>query len=328
MQDIYFDEKYGKLYEKAEEGTAVCWKYDGPEGCVTHQFIMRQVPVPTEDGSWFDLVTPYGYGGPVVDSVRPGYSKADVVSGFSKAFQAYCEENKIVSEFVRFHPLACNAQDFETLYHVQYNRQTLGTNLSAYADPVAGEFSKSCRKSIRQALKKGVTWTVTKRPENLDVFRNIYYATMDRNDAGEYYYFDETYFSDCLRWFRENLILVEALYEEKTIAAGLYFVWADTIHVHLSGTLTEYLHLTPAYVLKYATAVWGKENGYRLIHYGGGKSNRPDDSLFLFKKKFAQNTEFAFYIGKKVWNEEAYGRLCAAAGSNPESAFFPAYRQK
>ena len=121
---------------------------------------------------------------------------------------------------------------------------------------------------------------------------------------------------------------MEAIYNQKTIAMGFYFIYNRFIHAHLSGTLSEFLHLSPAYILKYAITEWGKKNGYSLIHHGGGKSNSPEDSLFLFKKKFGKNTEFEFYVGKKIWNEEIYNILCEKKRIDIETDFFPAYRKE
>ena len=123
------------------------------------------------------------------------------------------------------------------------------------------------------------------------------------------------------------MILVEAIYEDKTIAAGLYFVYNGIIHVHLSGTDTNFLNFSPAYILKYGTALWGKEHNYKLIHYGGGLSNSEDDSLYCFKRKFAKTTDFDFYIGKKIWNQEIYDKLCELKQIDKCEDFFPAYRK-
>ena len=326
MKDIYFEPNYGKLYEKAENGKAVCWQYEGEEGIVSHQFILREIPICVEDGPWYDIITPYGYGGPVVEKVNKNYDIEQLTTAFERQFLNYCQENKIVSEFVRFHPLIKNALDFMCIYKAQHIRQTLGTNLKEFENPVESEFSKSCRKTIRQALKKGITWKIVQAPSDLTTFREIYCSTMERNDANEYYYFDDEYFSDCLKFFKENILYVEAVYEGRTVAAGLYFLYDKTIHVHLSGTLSDYLHLSPAYILKYATTVWGKEKGYHTIHYGGGRSNDINDALYQFKKKFSQNTEFDFYIGKKIWNHEIYNKLCNIVNVENNQGFFPAYR--
>lgn len=327
VQDIYFDPNYGKLYEKAENGKAVVWEYDGKEGKVCHQFIVREIPIQHGDEPWYDIVTPYGYGGPLICNVSEGYTREALISAFEKAFGEYCKENKIVSEFVRFHPIIKNADDFVDMYNAKCIRHTLGTNLEAYDDPVASEFSKSCRKNIRRAINKGISWKITEKPDNIDSFKEIYFSTMDRNNASDYYYFDDEYFSNCLKYFKDNIIYVEAIFEEKTIAAGFYFVYNGTIHIHLSGTLSEYLHLSPAYILRYAVSLWGKENGCKIVHHGGGTSNSEENSLFLFKKQFAQNTEFDFCVGKKIWNKEIYDELCKINGNDVNSEFFPAYRE-
>ena len=46
------------------------------------------------------------------------------------------------------------------------------------------------------------------------------------------------------------------------------------------------------------------------------------------KKKFSQNTEFPFYVGKKVWNKNVYDILCQKANITEQSDFFPLYRLK
>ena len=321
--DLYFDENYGKLYEKVENGTAEIFVYEDENGKVTNQFLKREIPEKIDGNVFYDLVTPYGYGGPVIEFAN---NKEKLLENFEKEFSKYCVENNIVSEFVRFHPIVKNYEDFREMYNAQYMRKTLITKLDE-EDPITNQFGKSCRKNIRQALNIGVTFKVTKSPESIGAFKEIYYSTMDRNNATDYYYFDDEYFNDILKYYKENVVLVESMYEEKVIAAGLYFVYKDIIHIHLSGTLNEYLFLSPAYILRYAIANWGIENGYKLIHHGGGRSNSEEDSLYLFKKNFAKVYDVNFYIGKKIWNEEIYNKLCEMKNMDPNESFFPAYRK-
>lgn len=328
MIDIYFEPNYGKLYEDIEKGKSVFWKYSGEEGCILHQFILREIPIKINGEAWYDIVTPYGYGGPIIEYVLPAYSREELILSFKKSFENYCFENKIVSEFIRFHPIFKNADDFKSIYDVSFNRLTLGTNLIDFENPVVSEFSKSCRKTIKSVIKSGVAYRVTKSPDSLDEFQRIYYLNMERKNADEYYFFNKKYFSNILSTLRDNILLVEAVYNEKTIAAGLYFIYNNLIHAHLSGTDSDYLYLSPAYILKYGTVIWAKENGYRLIHYGGGVSSDKEDSLFKFKKKFSQNTEFPFYIGKKIWNKKIYDLLCKENKADVDSGFFPSYRKR
>ena len=325
MPDIYFDPKYAKLYENVEQGTVERFVHKTNNGCVSNLFILREIPEVIDGIQYKDIVSPYGYGGPVIECCKDG-KKSELLREYEDAFSKYCNENHIVSEFVRFHPIINNGLDFASIYNSQCIRNTVGTNLMLGEDPTQEEFSKSCRKRIRRALRDGVSYKVTEKPETIHSFKEIYYSTMDRNAASEYYYFTDEYFQQCLEYFRENIILVEALFEGKVIAAGFYFVWNKVIHIHLSGTLSEYLYLSPAYILRYAVTLWGKEHGYELIHHGGGRSNAEDDSLYLFKKQFGEQTSFDFYIGKKIWNLDAYNRLCENKKCNMNGDFFPAYR--
>lgn len=322
LPDIYFDKNFGKLYEEIENAEATVFEFDSSDGKIIHQFMLRKIP---DMEGYSDIVTPYGYGGPLITECTG--DRQTLVKEFEKAFENYCNENNIVSEFIRFHPIANNQADFRNMYETVYMHNTVGTDIENHDDPVQEEFSKSCRKNIRQAIKKGVACRITHAPENLDTFIPIYYDTMDRDKASDYYYFPKSYFETCLKYYRENILLVEAIYEEKVIAAGFYFVYNGILQTHLSGTRKEFLFLSPAYMLRYTAANWAKENGISVIHHGGGTDNSPENSLYLFKKQFTKGTEFGFYIGKKIWNEKIYSELCEKKNINRETVnYFPQYR--
>ena len=325
MKDLYFDNNYGKLYEKAENGRQEIFKFEDENGVISNQFIKREVPYKVDGKTYFDLVSPYGYGGPVIEKLEG--NKERLIKDFEIAFSDYCEKNNVICEFVRFHPLVKNYIDFESVYNPIYMRKTLVTNLKDYDDPVQMEFSKSARKNIRQAINKGVYYDIIESPKDLKEFKTIYYATMDRNNADDYYYFDDEYFENIIKYFGDNLILINAIFEGKTIASGIYFTYNKVIHIHLSGTLSEFLYLSPAYILRYALTIWGKKNGYELIHHGGGRSNDENDGLYLFKKNFAKNEDRDFYIGKKIWNNKIYDEICELSGTDKNEKYFPAYRK-
>jgi len=327
VSDLYFEKNYGRLYEMIENGRCEVFEFDHPVGRVRHQFIRREIPIPAIGGPYFDIVTPYGYGGPVIKSCEEN-GKGRLIEAFEQAFAAYCSDHNIISEFVRFHPVLGNALDFETCYEVRYLRETVGTDLAAFEDPVQCEFSKSTRKNIRKALEAGVTYEIIENPQSLGEFKDIYHETMNRNNADAYYYFEENYFTECLNYFADRIVLTKAIFEGEVIGMGLNFTYKDRIHTHLSGTLSDYNHAYPAYVLQYALTVWGKANGYRLIHDGGGRTNDPNDNLLMFKRQFGKNTRFDFYIGKKIWNKPVYQKLCNLNAAGAATDYFPAYRCK
>ncbi|AIY06243.1 hypothetical protein Plano_2278 [Planococcus sp. PAMC 21323] len=275
--------------------------------------------------AFYDITTPYGYGGPRISDCKEG-AKAELVAAFHHAFEEYCLQENIISEFVRFHPLFTNAQDFESCYELTFRRYTTGTNLKDFDDPIKSEFSRSKQKSVQKALKAGVEYRVIVNPPDLKEFKHLYYETMNRRGAASVYYFDDAYFDGLLKSFGPSIVVVEVVYEGKIIASGLNFAYGKFIHIHLSGTLQEYQDLSSAFVMRYALVLWGKEHGMELIHEGGGLTGKPDDPLYLFKKQFGKNTEFSFYVSYKVWNQKVYDLLCDSVGVDKEHASFPAYR--
>src|SRR5699024_2483567 len=322
MLDIYFESNYGKLYETVENGESIVFEYESQHGKIKHIFIKREIPTLINDELYYDIVTPYGYGGPIIVDAT---NISEIVTEFELAFKKYCLENNIVSEFIRFHPIVENYSDFERVYDTTYLRNTVGTNME-YEEVFATEFSKSTRKTIRRSLRDGITYETIENPTNLKSFMDVYYSTMDRNKATDYYYFDKKYFNDFLKYFNDKLLLVNVKMDDEIIASSLNLIGNNILHVHLSGTLTEYIKYSPAYIIKYATVEWAKDQQIDVIHYGGGTTNGSEDSLFKFKKIFGQNTEFEFHIGKKVWNEEIYDLLCSENNIDKSIEFFPAYR--
>src|SRR5699024_7799821 len=109
---------------------------------------------------------------PLIENCKKGYEKK-LVSCFEEEFQLYCQQNNIVSEFVRFHPIIENAEEFTECYDVTYIRNTVGTNLKDYDNPFQIEFSKSCRRNIRKALRKGISYKVIEKPTDVSKFKQF-----------------------------------------------------------------------------------------------------------------------------------------------------------
>ena len=146
--DIFFTRDYGKLSETIQAGTSELFEYRSSLGTIRHLFLKK--PLIRPNGIYYELITPFRYGGPLITTCRAG-KEALLVEEFSQAFGNYCRDNRIVSEFVRFHPLLANGDDFKNCYEVFHSRYTVGTSLD-HLDPVHSEFSQSAKRNIRQAL--------------------------------------------------------------------------------------------------------------------------------------------------------------------------------
>ena len=321
--DIYFEEVYGKSCELIQEGKLDTFKYESEDGFISNMFIKRKINGFDLDKEYYDIATPYGYGGPIINELKG--DKKRLLEEYDKEFSEYCRDNNIVSEFVRFHPIIENVKDFEDIYDTIFLRKTVGTNLKDNKDPFMDEFSRSTRKNIRRALKKGICYEIIEKPVELEKFIDIYYSTMDRNNAKDFYYFDHDYFQFLIDNMNDYILNINIYLEDTCISSGIYFVYEKFLHCHLSGTKSEYLKYSPAYILRYALMEWGVEHDMYYIHHGGGTTNDPEDGLFLFKKNFTKDTFFDFYIGKKIFNKEIYDLLVEKTNTK-DSDFFPQYR--
>ena len=169
--DIYFEPDYAELYE-TEENRAVEYRFECEYGFITNLFLKRRIDIKLPDEvQYFDIVTPYGYGGPVIHWTN---DKEKLIQAYMDDFGRYTEKEHIIAEFVRFHPILGNGVDFKEVYKSIFDRKTVGTNLT-YDDVVAKEFSKHKRKDIRKALKNPeIRYEVTENPSTLQDFLKIY----------------------------------------------------------------------------------------------------------------------------------------------------------
>lgn len=327
MDDVYFTGAYGQAHAVLEGGQCSVFVHESCHGSVRNMFIRREVASLASGKQYYDILTPYGYGGPVLQ-LSPGGNAEALLQSYAQAFSAYCQENNIVCEFIRFHPIAGNAAAFHSLYHIQHRRYTVATLATAsIEETLNAEFSPSSRRNIQKAERLGLTYDFIPQPDDLSTFRQLYMQTMMRNRASAYHCFGEGYFGGLVKALQPQLLLIHVRLGTRIIAAALCFDTEDILHVHLSGIATPYMHHSPAYLLKKAEAVWACTHGRRLVHYGGGRTDASEDSLYQFKRQFTRNTVFPFHTASHVWLPEIYTALCTAVQINPDtSGYFPPYR--
>ena len=324
MKDSYFAQKYGQLYESIEGGKCEVYDFHHSAGTIRHIFIKREIQVTENGKAFFDIVTPFVYGGPIILSCKENRKK-ELIKAFQKAFKYYCDANNIICEVLHFHPGLSNADDFAGLYDMHQIGNTLGTNLVDCKDPFNEEFSASCKKNIFEALEKGVDYRVTAGPYNLRYFKDIYFSIADNKKEINNGLFNKEFLSSCFEIARKNTIIVEAVYKGRTIGISVNLLFNNILQPHLAAALPEFEYLFPKHILHYGLTDWGKKNGMDMIHNGAGNTIGEEDALYLFKKQFG-SLKLKYLIGKKVWNEGIYENLCKAVGVGVDAEYFPAYR--
>lgn len=253
-----------------------------------------------ERGAFYDLETPYGYGGPLTDKEIVERSQRS----FAEQLTKYCIENHIVSQFVRFHPLLNNQTALEHVIETRYLRDTIYIDTTSSEAIMANMDSKN-RNMVRKAIKNGVT--VERKPvEDYRELVSMYVETMAKNNADEYYTFQEEYFAS-LKNMSENACIFYAVFEGKPIGGAIMFYNERYMHYHLAGTHTQYRQYSPNNLMLYEAACWASERGIKKFHLGGGMA--PNDSLFGFKKQFNKNGYALFTVGRTIFDREKYDYL-------------------
>lgn len=321
--DTYYLSGYVKAFQLHGDGEPLLFYYekDGTRGIsvamkrdLAHceHFSGR-----VEEGRVFDLASPYGYGGWLIE----GEGVADLIA----AYESWCRKYGIVSEFVRFHPVLENHRQVGESYEVIPLGEVVAMDLSSPETIWTNIISKN-RNMIRKAQKNGIVIYNGRYPEIYRVFREIYNGTMDKDHATDYYYFSPEFYESVLNDLPQNAQVFYAVWEDKIIAASIMLACNGWMNYHLSGSLREYAHLAPSNLLLYEAALWGCANGCKTLYLGGGVGSG-EDSLFKFKRAFYRCDGLPrFHIGKKIFNQEKYDELVSLRGELPEGGFFPRYR--
>lgn len=321
--DVYYLSGYVKAFQLHGDGQPHLLCYEGGDVRGIHVIMKRDIADDafftdkiTRD-TLFDCITPYGYGGWLIEG------EGDRAPLFA-AYEAWCRDNRIVSEFVRFHPMLNNAEDSASFYQVVALGKTVAMDLSSPETVWANLTSKN-RNMVRKAQKSGVKIYDGQLPQIYATFKKIYNATMDSDNAKPYYYFSDEFYDSIRKDLAEESRIFWAEADGKIIAASIMLSVNGYMSYHLSGSLREYQHMAPSNLLLYKAALWGCSNGCKSLHLGGGVGSKAD-SLYAFKSAFNRQEPRQFFIGKKIHLPDEYRRLAQMKGEAADDGFFPQYR--
>lgn len=319
--DVYWLSGYVKAFQIHGDGEPLLFYYDDGSNRGINVVMKRDISDDNrfegklEEKQLYDFATPYGYGGWIVE----GESTDEMF----KAYQAWVERNNIVSEFVRFHPMLQNQEACNNFYEITQLGEVVHMDISDLNNIWSNIISKN-RNMIRKAIKNGIKIYNGRFPEIYHKFQHIYNDTMDKDDAEEYYYFEDSFYKSILEDLSKNSQVFWAEKDGKIAAASIMLSANGRMNYHLSGSVREYSSLAPTNLLLYEAALWGNANGYKTLYLGGGVGSEKD-SLFKFKRAFYKGELNSFYIGKKIYDIDKYNELVSMRDSI-DNNFFPKYR--
>lgn len=302
-QDVYFTPEYYSLYQNYGDGEALCFVFEKDENIALYPFLKNPItPLGYElDKEYYDIQGAYGYNGLIASTDDTGF-----ITEFWREFDVWCQENDIVAEFMRFHPLLNNQKLSSPKMKTFFSRHTVALDLTLSLDEIwMHQFSSKNRNMIRKAEKEGVTIVES---DDYNTFRKLYDGTMTNLNAEGYYFFPQSYYDEYKSSFKDNSILYLAMLEGRVIAGSMFMFSQDYAHYHLSARDREYSKYAANNLILWHGIRKAKERGCKWFHFGGGTTGDENDSLLLFKQNFSK-TKTEFWIGKKVHNQTIYDQV-------------------
>ena len=319
--DVYYLSGYVKAFHIHGDGDPFLLYYEG-DGLKAIYVYMRR---PTAIEGVFDSVTPYGYGGVLFE----GDTSAHNLQSFWNEYLMKMEEEHIVDNFVRYHPVLKNADPMKAISNVIDLGKTIAFDLTS-PEVIWDNIISKNRNMIRKAEKNGIEIHHGKDLALFQDFKRIYNATMDKDNAEEYYYFGDAFYESIYNDLYDNYEMFYAVLDGQIIAMSIMLFANKQMHYHLSGSMIEFRNLAPSNLLLHKAALWGCEQGFKTFHLGGGVGSG-EDNLYKFKAAFNKNSDYQFSIGKEIFDQKEYDELVSLKAKedsefNPESKFFPLYR--
>jgi len=314
-QDVYSIPEYSALYESVYHEPSFLFRYGDDLDQVSMVVVKRnlsELPFYPFNGKLSgpancDISTPYGYGGPVINSSSKGV-EAELFAGFREALHIYCEKNGIVTEFLRLHPLMQNHHLFGEDPGLLQKNSTVWIDLRSSEPEILSGMRKEHRRNIRIASDKGVEIIHSDlRTDHLKEFHRLYTSRMETLDALPIFFLPLEFFKELIATMRDHVDLFLAVWEGKVVSAYMFLHSGPYIHNFLSGSDRDHWDLRANVLTIYRVALWAKSLGRQFFHLGGGHAAELN-GVFRFKSQFSSNRS-AYYMYRKIHDQKAYDQL-------------------
>lgn len=327
--DIHCQPDYLELFAEYQPAEVIYAFYGDENDYVLVPFLKKTSLGNGSGEKYFDLVSPWYYGGPIYRSA----SQAVALENFKhlrEELNKYCLRNNIVSEFQRMNPLLENHLFYQEDSGLSHNRDIVYIDLDKPLPRIRSEYAYKVRKNIQKAENAGLRLVHSKSEADWKKFIEVYLSSMREKQAGAFYYFNDDFFAKFFKKFHAELEIFKVEHQGKTIAATLVLGKYGVLHDYLRGSMLQYVSLRPNDFMVDGIISWAKDAGYSSYSLCGGFSADTNDPLLNFKKSFSPLSK-KFYLYKKVHNLAKYRELCLSAGKKEDelayeqASFFPEY---
>jgi predicted N-acyltransferase len=312
--DVRDTPAYYGVARHLDPGEACCARFEADGSVVVYPFLKRRVPA---HGDRWDVTSAYDLGGYLLRVERAGDSSR-LLASFQREWTAWCQEQRVVSEFVRLHPLRLPSTDPTLLPDgFEHHQDHAVVDLEETGQDPASMYHASHQRSLRRGRRAGLEGSRLSC-DDWPEFHSQYEASMLRVGAPHYYRFPRAFFAELVREI-PGVELFGVRHAGNLIASALFLSSRKILYYFLGGSDPAAWHLRPNNVLFDHVIRWARAEGFERLHLGGGAPE-----LRRFKMGFGARP-VPYYVLRKVHDPETYERLI-----RPEDQalgpFFPQYR--
>lgn len=329
-----FDDRVAPAVADAFRGRPLAFVLEDDAGLALHPLLERPLEgiacLEGEATPLRDLVSPYGYAGPLLAVDRPGDARA-LAARFAARCGDRCRGEGVVAEFIRFHPLLGNAAHAVwgapdrrgDVVVVDLRKDDLGL-LAAMSD--------TTRSLVRAAARRGIE-VVAGEPDAPATLARLYGETMARRNAAPEYFFPDGFFAAMVAGLGDRSALFVAREGARAVAAAIFLACGPHASYAFAGT-DVHAPASAGRAIVYEALRWARDRGCGTMLLGGGVGAGAD-GLLRFKRSFSRSL-LPFHTAGWIHMPEAYRALAdrrrrqldgCGRHSHRGPAYFPEYRR-
>jgi serine/alanine adding enzyme len=326
QRDVFWLSGWSLLAQRRGEGRALGALFRDDQGAVLYPFLLRdldQVPYLGPDfAGLHDITTPAGFGGPL----SPHGTSEETVAAFRAAFEQWCRDQRVVSEFIRFHPLLETSLLMQRHLEIEEAGQIVWLRLDQGGCRIIDTFSATARKNVRTARDAGLTCHVETSAAAYERLGELYLDNAVRRRALPAFRFQPAHFLELRELLGSHQTLFGVRSGDELVAGAILLRSPDFVHFYLAGADRGHAHLRPMNVLFFEATQWASGLGATALSLGGGY--RGEDEWFRFKAGFSPYRA-PRPVGRAVYLFEEYARAeerRLQQGQIIDCDYFPLYR--
>ena len=228
---------------------------------------------------------------------------------FWQNFLDYCHDKRIITSFGRVHPEMFDSYSGQNAFSIKEYGEEVTVITDLNFDTVLHNFEHAVRKNLRKGKSLGLKFTEDIKGEHLAEVVAIYYETLARNSAREFYKFPQEFFSLLLQSKGSVGRLFLASLHDEVVSFEIVLIEGIFAHSFLGGTLTNYLKTQANTFLKVHIIEELHQIGVSKFYLGGGVDT--NDSLLKYKQGFSPKGTNKSFIESSILDIPKYREVVA-----------------